>query len=360
MEHFAADMRGSGGEPLAVVGAIHLLTRLLEHDRPILVLLDPEQALGTDDVLREGREEFLEFILGERLTAIVHKGADAVLLYLTALVMMVVMVAAVAAFFMMIMVMIIVVVMFIVVVMMVLMLIMIVMVSIFIMVIFVNISIQLLHPSGGGSDLVKVEVVGVQDLADCHLTMSSLNDLCLGLKRADDLSDIDQLFLRDEVDLVEDDGVAELDLLDQQVLDILVVDIVIQESAAAAEFATQTSRVNDGYDVVQTAELGQSGIVVGAVEHGDGLRDRDRLTNTRSLDQDVIELLLLYQAEDLLDQIGLESTADTAVLERYKVLVLFVDNAALLDQLSVNINLADIVDDDGDLIALLVVEHMIQ
>ena len=268
--------------------------------------------------------------------------------------------AAVAAFFMMIMVVIIMVVMFIVVVMMVLMLIMIVMVSIFIMVIFVNISIQLLYPCGGGSDLVEVEVVGIEDLADCHLTVGSLNDLCLGLERADDLFDIDQLFLSDEVDLVEDDGVAELDLLDQQVLDILIVDIVIQESAAAAEFTAQSSRVNDGHDVVQTAELGQSGIVVGAVEHRDGLRDRDRLTDARSLDQDVIELLLLYQAEDLLDQIGLESTADTAVLERYKVLVLLIDDAALLDQLSVDVDLADIVDDDGDLIALLVVEHMIQ
>ena len=276
MEHLAADVSGSGGEPLTVVGAVHLLARLLEHDRPILVLLDPEQTLGADDVLREGREEFLEFILGERLTAIVHKGADAVLLYLTALVMMVVMTTVVVTFVMVVMMIVVIVVIFIVIMVMMMMfvftiamvVIMVMMVLfLFVMVIFVNISIQLLYPCGGGSDLVEVEIVGVQNLADCHLTMSSLNDLRLGLKRADDLSDIDQLFLGDEVDLVEDDGVAELDLLDQQVLDILVVDIVIQESAAAAEFTTQTSRVNDGHDVVQTAELGQSGIVVGAVEH---------------------------------------------------------------------------------------------
>ena len=81
-------------------------------------------------------------------------------------------------------------------------------------------------------------------------------------KYLDDLADIDQFFLCHEVDLVEDDRVAELDLLDQQVLDILVVDVVLQQVAAAAELGAQARRVYDGYDVVEVAELGQTGIVI--------------------------------------------------------------------------------------------------
>ena len=180
--------------------------------------------------------------------------------------------------------------------MLVLVVIVMMMLVLILVVILVDIGVELLYPRRGGRDLIEIKVVSVEDLADRYLAADGLDDLRLRLESADDLFDIDQFFLRYEVDLVEDDRVAELDLLDQQVLDILVVDIILQQRAAAAELRAQASRVDNGNDIVQTAELRQARIVLGAVEHGDGLRNRDRLTDAGRFDQDVIELLLLDQS----------------------------------------------------------------
>ena len=218
-------------------------------------------------------------------------------------VMMLVFVVVVIVMVMLVFVVVMVVMMLVFVVVMVMMMLMLVIVVIVVMmlvlilvVILVDIGVQLLYPCRRGRDLIKIEIVRIEDLADRYLAADGLDDLRLRLESADDLFDIDQFFLRYEVDLVEDDRVAELDLLDQQVLDILVVDIILQQRAAAAELRAQASRVDNGNDIVQTAELRQARIVLGAVEHGDGLRNRDRLTDAGRFDQDVIELLLLDQS----------------------------------------------------------------
>ena len=240
IEHLAAHMSGSRGEPLTVVGAVHLLARLLEHDSPILVLFDPEQTLGADDVLGEGSEELLELILCERLTAIVYKCTYAVLFYLAALVMMVVVMVMSVLVLIVIMVMMMLVVVFIMVVMMLMVVIVIVVVMVvmvivmvivvvvvIVVIVIVHIGVELLYPSGGVSYLIKIKVVSVEYLFEINLAADSLNDLSLGLESADDLFYINKLFIGNEIDLVEDDGVAELDLLDKQILDILVVDIIL-------------------------------------------------------------------------------------------------------------------------------------
>ena len=67
----------------------------------------------------------------------------------------------------------------------------------------------------------------------------------------------------------------------------------------------------------------------------------------------------MRQLYDLLHQIDLEGTADTAVLERYQLAVFLRDCAASLDQRSVDVDLSDVVDDDGNLVALLVFQHMV-
>ena len=104
-----------------------------------------------------------------------------------------------------------------------------------VIIVLVHIGVELTNPRGGVGYLVKIKVVCVEYLLEIHLAANSLDDLSLRLERPDHLFDVDELFVGDKIHLVEDDGVAELDLLDQQILDILIVDIILQQSAAAAE-----------------------------------------------------------------------------------------------------------------------------
>ena len=49
----------------------------------------------------------------------------------------------------------------------------------------------------------------------------------------------------------------------------------------------------------------------------------------------------------LIDQIGLEGTADTAVLQRHEGIIFLRHYSALLDERSVDIHFADIINDNG-------------
>ena len=190
--------------------------------------------------------------------------------------------------------------------------------------------------------------------------MGCFDKLSLRLESADYLFNLLELVLAYEVNLIYDNRVTELNLLDDEVLDVLLVDIVGKQSSAAAELGGQPRRVNNGNDVVKTAKLGDFGVVVGAVEHSDCLCNRNRLADSRCLDEDIIKLVHLNERANLLDKVGFESTADTAVLERNEVIILFLNDSALLNQLGVDVHLAYIVDDNGNLVALLVGEDVVE
>ena len=107
------------------------------------------------------------------------------------------------------------------------MILVIVVVIVIVVIVLIYIGVELLYPSGGVGYLIKIKVVGVEYFFEIDLAADSLDDLSLGLESADDLLYIDELLIRDEIDLVEDDGVAELDLLDKQIFDIFIVDIIL-------------------------------------------------------------------------------------------------------------------------------------
>ena len=62
----------------------------------------------------------------------------------------------------------------------------------------------------------------------------------------------------------------------------------------------------------------------------------------------------------MLDEVHLERTADTAVLQRDKRVVLLRDYSTLLDQLGIDIDFADIIHDNGKSNPLFVQEDSIQ
>ena len=84
--------------------------------------------------------------------------------------------------------------------------------------------------------------------------------------------------------------------------------------------------------------------------------------DTRSLDQDVVELLLLGEPHDLLHQIGLQGAADATVLHPNHCL-LALNQVGVVDEALVNVEFSHVVDNDGTLEVLLAMfglENMLQ
>ena len=77
------------------------------------------------------------------------------------------------------------------------------------------------------------------------------------------------------------------------------------------------------------------------------------LGDARSLDQDVVEHLLLGEADDLLHQVRLQGAADATVLHPNHRLVAL-DQVGVVDQVLVNVELRHVVDNDRALELLIV------
>ena len=84
------------------------------------------------------------------------------------------------------------------------------------------------------------------------------------------------------------------------------------------------------------------------------------LTDAAGLNQDIVEFVLLGEADDLLHQVGFQRAADAAVLEGDDaVLVLFHNARSFFDEGGIDIHLANVVDDDSHLVASLVVQDVV-
>ena len=62
----------------------------------------------------------------------------------------------------------------------------------------------------------------------------------------------------------------------------------------------------------------------------------------------------------LLDEVHLQRTADATVLQGHERVVLLAYDTTLLDEVGVDVHLADVVDDDGKLDALPVLQDTVQ
>ena len=62
----------------------------------------------------------------------------------------------------------------------------------------------------------------------------------------------------------------------------------------------------------------------------------------------------------LIDEIGLKRAADTAVLQRHERIILLRHYSALLNERSINIHFADIIDDNGKANTFVVGKNTVQ
>ena len=139
----------------------------------------------------------------------------------------------------------------------------------------------------------------------------------------------------DQIGLVEQDHVGEADLL--------------LRLRAVGQALGQVLGIGDGHHRV---ELGPGAHVV---VHEEGLRHRHRVGEPRGLDQDAVEAARpLHQPLDHADQVAAHRAADAAVVHLEDLLVAFDDEVV------VDADLAELVDDDGVFLAVVLGEDAVQ
>ena len=222
-----------------------------------------------------------------------------------------------------------------------------------------GLTFYLAYPSGRSSHAFEVEHTGVEDAVKVDASVVAFDDFGSRLQGLDDLLDASQFFGFHFRSLVQQDDVAEFDLLDDKVFDILLVDVLARQVVAAGKLALHAQGVDYGNDAVQPADA-VSGIHAAHRRYGaDGLGNRLGLADAACFDDDVVEALHLQYVAYLFYQVHLQRTADAAVLQGYQAVVLLAYNAAFLDEVGVDIYFADVVDDDGKLDAAFVGQNLV-
>ena len=94
------------------------------------------------------------------------------------------------------------------------------------------------------------------------------------------------------------------------------------------------------------------------LSRGDGVGDGDGLADAGGLDDDVVEAAALGDVVELAREVVGERAADAAVGERDQAVGL--GQAAVCDQVGVDVDLADVVDDHGGADALVVGEDVVE
>ena len=132
-------------------------------------------------------------------------------------------------------------------------------------------------------------------------------------------------------------------MLDYEILNVLFIYVLHNQSVSAVEFALHPHRVHHRGYAVQTAG---SIFCVKATERRNGADcpgNRLRLAYSAGFYYNVVELAGSCEFEKLLNQICLESAADATVLKSHKTLVLLAHNSAFLDEVRVYVYLTYVI-----------------
>ena len=371
---------GHGGIPLSGVAQGELLAGLFEDIADVRLLLEPADSLGTYDGSRPlPGQELIESRQAERLTAVVDIGADAVLLHLTTLVVMVMVVVMAVMVVMMLMVMVVVVIIIIVVIIVVMVVVMVMVVMVMVVMVMVMVLmliivvviivviilllmrfLHLVNPCSRGGHPVEVEHTRVDDFGEVYIAVVALYNLCHGLYGLENALDALPLFRLHLRSLVEENDVAELNLLDNEVFDILLADIVFHEVVAGPELIFHAQCVDHGDDAVDDGHP----VVNELRSHGgngaDGLCDGSRFADAAGLDDDIVEALHLHDILQLLHEIHFKCAADASVLQCHEAVVFLVYDTPLLYKVRINVHFADIIHDDGEFYAALIGENAVE
>jgi hypothetical protein len=192
-----------------------------------------------------------------------------------------------------------------------------------------------------GEHPVEVERPDVEDAVEVDLAVAGAHDRRDRVDLADPPLDLGELVGVDQVDLVEHHPVGERELLDRLVLDALGLVVV--------EVLQEVLGVDHRDDRVEP-QLARDLVV-----DEERLRHRCRVGEAGGLDHDLVELVAaLHQVAEDADQVAAHGAADAAVVH-LEDLLLGVEHEGVVDA-----DLAELVLDDGDPLAVLLGEDVVQ
>ena len=216
------------------------------------------------------------------------------------------------------------------------------------------------NPGCGSSDLVEVELACAQDPVEVHIAPVALYDFRLRVESRDYRLHPPEFGRSDFRDLVEKHDVAEFDLLDDKILDVLFVDFILAEGFPAVEFALHPESIDDCHDAVELRCVAPGIFRKHGWRSADGLRNRCRLADAAGLYDDVVETVRAAEVIELVDEVHLQGAADAAVLKRDETVVSTADDTSLLDKVGIDVDFADVIDDHGETYSLAVVEYSVE
>ena len=244
---------------------------------------------------------------------------------------------------------------FMVVMMMVLMLLILILIVVIVILLLIAVMIlNLVDPCSRCSHLVEVETTGVEQTLQVYVAVVAWYDFCFRLNGADYLGEFAQIVSAHLRSLVQKYSVAELYLLYYEVFEVFVFEPVACQSVAVVELVSHAQRVHHGHDAVKTRNAVGDILRTECHHRTDSLRNRCGFADAARLDDDIVEALHVDDVAQLVYKVHLQRAADAAVLQSHQTVVLLVHHSTLLDEVGVDVHLADIVHDNGELNAFLV------
>ena len=214
--------------------------------------------------------------------------------------------------------------------------------------------LNLVDPCSRCSHLVEVEATGVEQTLQVYVAVVAWYDFCFRLNGADYLGEFAQIVSAHLRSLVEKYSVAELYLLYYEVFEVFVFKSVACQSVAVVELVSHAQRVHHGHDAVKTRYAVGDILRTECHHRTDSLRDWCWFADATRFDDDIVEALHVNDVAQLVYKVHLQRAADAAVLQSHQTVVLLVHHSTLLDEVGVDVHLADIVHDNGELNAFLV------
>ena len=113
-----------------------------------------------------------------------------------------------------------------------------------------DVTFNFLNPGGRSGNAVKIEHVGVQNLVEVDITIITFDNLSLGLQSTDNGTDASQFLFIHFCSFVQQYDVAEFNLLDDQIFDILFTDVRACEQSTSFKFITHAQGIDHCCDAI--------------------------------------------------------------------------------------------------------------
>ena len=180
---------------------------------------------------------------------------------------------------------------------------MVLVVVIIVIIIFLYITVMILNflnPGSRSSHFIEVEHVGIQQSVKFYVAVVTLYDLGLRLNGTDNLTDSSQFMRRYLRSLVQQDDVAELNLLDNKILNIILLEVGAKEVAAVAKLIAHAQCVYYGCYAIHYRHTVADIFQAHGGNRANGLRDRSRLAYTAGFYHYIVKPLLPGDVTQLL------------------------------------------------------------